>query len=141
VFYEQKEAAKKLLPETEHWRIVRFELDRREPFVENFWGDDREPTILHDLETTIIDWTHEREWRSPQDFRFRLLDDFKLNNHLSFIFPDIKTYRYFLEAVKKHNSLIDEAPGFIDLAFEDFKPNDESYEENYHIITLDHLSE
>ena len=52
VIYEQKETAKKLLPdENEWWRIV-----------------------THDLSTSdaLIDWTHEREWRVRGDFTFEL---------------------------------------------------------------------
>lgn len=51
VFYEQTELAKKLLPEHEYWRIVNFKL-----LIEN----------------NPIDWTHEREWRLPNELKFEL---------------------------------------------------------------------
>ncbi|PEE65311.1 DUF2971 domain-containing protein [Bacillus thuringiensis] len=51
VLYEKKEIAKKILPQEEWWRIVNFDLDDEE---------------------NIIDWTHEREWRTKGDFEFDL---------------------------------------------------------------------
>ncbi|MEC3419089.1 DUF2971 domain-containing protein, partial [Bacillus cereus] len=51
VLYENKEIAKKILPQEEWWRIVNFDLDDEE---------------------NIIDWTHEREWRTKGDFEFDL---------------------------------------------------------------------
>lgn len=51
VIYETKEVAKSLLPKSEWWRIVSFDL-----------SDDE----------NIIDWTHEREWRISGDFTFEL---------------------------------------------------------------------
>jgi len=49
VVYEQTEVAKQLLPQEEWWRIVRFDMANPESF---------------------IDWTHEREWRLPDDLQF-----------------------------------------------------------------------
>jgi hypothetical protein len=51
VLYEQTEKAKKILPENEWWRIVNFNLSDN---------------------NSIIDWTHEREWRCPNDFTFAI---------------------------------------------------------------------
>lgn len=51
VFYEETESAKKILPRSEWWRIVNFDLS--DP-------DD------------INDWTHEREWRIPRKFSFEV---------------------------------------------------------------------
>lgn len=51
VVYESTDRAKTFLPKSEWWRIVRFDL-----------AD----------ESNIIDWTHEREWRAPGDFKFDL---------------------------------------------------------------------
>ena len=51
VIYEDNERAKRLLPEDEWWRIVRFDLSD---------------------ESNIVDWTHEREWRVPGSFEFDL---------------------------------------------------------------------
>lgn len=46
VIYDQTIEAKKYLPESQHWRIVNFDLS----------NDDR-----------LVDWTHEREWRVPDE--------------------------------------------------------------------------
>lgn len=101
VIYEEKETAKKFLNDNkdEYWRIVNFKLERKEPYVEDLFSKTK-PIKTKDLETTIIDWTHEREWRVPESFVFDLVDDFKLNNHLYLIFKDKETYDYFLEKLK-----------------------------------------
>lgn len=49
VIYEDKNVMKKLLPEEEYWRIVDLK--------------------LADIEA-YIDWTHEREWRVPDELLF-----------------------------------------------------------------------
>lgn len=49
VVYENKELMKTYLPEEEYWRIVNFDLTDRE---------------------RIVDWTHEREWRVPNNLQF-----------------------------------------------------------------------
>lgn len=49
VLYEKTAIAKKILPPTEHWRIVNFDLSNSDDY---------------------IDWTHEREWRHPGAFKF-----------------------------------------------------------------------
>lgn len=51
VVYDKTAVAKRYLPEDQHWRIVNYDLD--------------------DL-ANIIDWTHEREWRVPDEFPFEL---------------------------------------------------------------------
>jgi len=51
VLYERKNVAKQILPEAEWWRIVNYDLSN---------------------EDSIIDWTHEREWRMKGDFEFEL---------------------------------------------------------------------
>lgn len=53
VIYEKTEIAKTFLPSSEHWRIVNFNLEN---------------------DSSIIDWTHEREWRVKGDFEFELSD-------------------------------------------------------------------
>jgi len=50
VIYEKKDHAKRLLPESEYWRIVSLNISVTDP--------------------NIIDWTHEREWRTPNNFEF-----------------------------------------------------------------------
>jgi hypothetical protein len=51
VIYERTDVAKQMLPSAEWWRIVNLNLS--------------DPKSL-------VDWTHEREWRSPDDFSFEL---------------------------------------------------------------------
>ena len=51
VLYERKEVAKQILPEAEWWRIVNYDLSN---------------------DNSIIDWTHEREWRIKGDLDFEL---------------------------------------------------------------------
>lgn len=51
VIYDKTEDAKKYLPESEWWRIVNLNLENKE---------------------SIIDWSHEREWRVKGDFDFEL---------------------------------------------------------------------
>jgi hypothetical protein len=51
VIYDNTQSAKKYLPPAEHWRIVNFDLSN---------------------EANFIDWTHEREWRVPNQFAFDL---------------------------------------------------------------------
>lgn len=53
VIYEKTDIAKTFLPPSEHWRIVNFNLES---------------------DSSIIDWTHEREWRVKGDFEFELSD-------------------------------------------------------------------
>ncbi|MBY0015343.1 DUF2971 domain-containing protein [Bacillus cereus] len=69
VLYEQKEIAKKLLPKDEWWRIVNFNLDDQENY---------------------IDWTHEREWRMKGDFEFEL-------NNAIVLFGNESAYKRFIE--------------------------------------------
>lgn len=49
VLYEQKDIAKRILPQDEWWRIINYDLSNQ---------------------GSIIDWTHEREWRIKSDFEF-----------------------------------------------------------------------
>ena len=51
VIYESTQKAKRILPPSEYWRIVNFDLSDTK---------------------NIVDWTHEREWRIPGDFKFEL---------------------------------------------------------------------
>ncbi len=53
VIYEKTEIAKTFLLPSEYWRIVNFNLEN---------------------DISIIDWTHEREWRIKGDFEFELSD-------------------------------------------------------------------
>ncbi|SIO34381.1 hypothetical protein SAMN05444166_3945 [Singulisphaera sp. GP187] len=51
VIYDKTSMLKRVLPSTDHWRIVNFDLSN---------------------DKNIIDWTHEREWRLPDDLTFML---------------------------------------------------------------------
>lgn len=53
VIYDKTSEAKEYLPDEQWWRIVNFDLSNDENF---------------------IDWTHEREWRVPEEFTFNLED-------------------------------------------------------------------
>ena len=51
VIYEETSCAKKFLDKNEWWRIVKLDLSDAD---------------------NLIDWTHEREWRVPDSFKFSL---------------------------------------------------------------------
>ncbi|AZU60110.1 DUF2971 domain-containing protein [Neobacillus mesonae] len=72
VLYENKETAKKILPQDEWWRIVNYDLSDR---------------------NNIVDLTHEREWRLPADeFNFDLAK-------VSVILPNQKLHQEFIEKI------------------------------------------
>lgn len=83
VIYEQKSIAKKVLPESDWWRIVNFDLND---------------------EDNIIDWTHEREWRIKGDFDFEIEETFVylVNNNM---------YKLFLK--KAGGDLIKQIKGIV----------------------------
>lgn len=89
VLYEQKDIAKDLLDEDEHWRIVCLDL-----------GDPN----------NIIDWTHEREWRIKGDLEFEWKD-------VEILLSQEYDIKRFLEECKKSGitSLLDEVKGIITL--------------------------
>jgi hypothetical protein len=73
VIYDKTRTAKQYLPETEWWRIVNFDLSR----------DER-----------IIDWTHEREWRVPDELVFDL-------SEVTVLLSSPKGYKLFMERCKE----------------------------------------
>ncbi|WP_329773387.1 hypothetical protein [Catenibacterium mitsuokai] len=75
VIYDDTNQAKEYLPESEWWRIVRLDLSDKKH---------------------IIDWTHEREWRVPEE----LLFDY---SQCEIIVPSSKYYRKFVEYCLKNN--------------------------------------
>lgn len=75
VIYDDTNQAKEYLPESERWRIVRLDLSDKKH---------------------IIDWTHEREWRVPEE----LLFDY---SQCEIIVPSSKYYRKFVEYCLKNN--------------------------------------
>lgn len=74
VLYDKTADAKQLLPESEWWRIVNFDLSNEKSFV---------------------DWTHEREWRCPSDFDFELKE-------VTLLFVNEGMFQAFLQLCKKH---------------------------------------
>lgn len=69
VIYEDTDVAKAFLPESELWRVVRLNLSDSE---------------------NIVDWTHEREWRAPGDFRFEL-------KYAAIVVANTKDYRELID--------------------------------------------
>lgn len=89
VIYEKTEIAKQFLPNDEHWRIVRLDLDDKD---------------------SIIDWTHEREWRIKGDFHFDLKEtEVLLSNR--------KSLKNFYSYCKKNNmiDILNDIKGIITL--------------------------
>jgi hypothetical protein len=72
VIYDQISKAKEYLKEENWWRIVNFDL-----------SSDNE----------MIDWTHEREWRSPGNFDFELKET-------TLLFSNSVSYKEFAELCK-----------------------------------------
>ncbi|WP_419891587.1 DUF2971 domain-containing protein [Paenibacillus xylanexedens] len=76
VFYESKEVAKQILPKTEWWRIVDYNL-------------------MH--KNYLIDWTHEREWRLPLDeFIFEL-------SKVTIILPNQQMFLDFMDKISQED--------------------------------------
>lgn len=69
VIYEKVSTAKSILPESEYWRIVSYDLSNKDE---------------------LIDWTHEREWRCPGEFLFDI-------DEVGLIFPNYLVYRKFVK--------------------------------------------
>ena len=87
VIYEDTERAKSMLPESEWWRIVKFNLSDKGNFV---------------------DWTHEREWRLPGGFDFEL-------EKATVLLSGPKAYDRFLTLCRKRKeeNLLSEIRGII----------------------------
>ncbi|HDS1675423.1 TPA: hypothetical protein QEL58_000921 [Stenotrophomonas maltophilia] len=69
VIYERTATAKAFLPPDEWWRIVNFDLT---------------------TSSAIVDWSHEREWRVPNELSFEL-------NQVAVLLPNSKTYHRFVK--------------------------------------------
>lgn len=88
VIYDKTQEAKAYLPSSQWWRIVNLDLS----------NDD-----------IIIDWTHEREWRVPNELKFQLKD-------VSVLVPNKKAYKKMIKICKEENiDLINEVRGIINL--------------------------
>ncbi|MBE5922077.1 MAG: DUF2971 domain-containing protein [Lachnospiraceae bacterium] len=77
VIYDKTEYLKSILPEEQYWRIVNFDLDNNE---------------------NCIDWTHEREWRVPNELVF----DY---DKIELIFPTDEVYRRFVSYCEENNKI------------------------------------
>lgn len=75
VIYEDRDVMKSLLPEDEYWRIVDLKLSDIEAY---------------------IDWTHEREWRVPNELKFGY-------GNIEVIVKSGKYYRLFVERCIEEN--------------------------------------
>ncbi len=75
VIYEKTADAKGYLPQDQWWRIVNFDL-----------GNDK----------ALVDWTHEREWRSPGDFSFDL-------SEATLLFVNEPTLKSFLKLCDEYD--------------------------------------
>lgn len=88
VIYEYNFTAKKILPEEEYWRIVSLNLSNDELFV---------------------DWTHEREWRIPDDFSFDLME-------ATVVLADSQGYKDFMRrCLAGHQDILNEIAGIVNL--------------------------
>lgn len=86
VFYEKKAIAKSVLPKSEWWRIVNYDLSDK---------------------NCMIDWTHEREWRVPGDTL-----EFNLSNVIV-ILQNQAMFKYFIENMEKED--LEQLKGIISL--------------------------
>ena len=77
VIYDKTDYLKSILPEEQYWRIVNFDLDNKEKF---------------------IDWTHEREWRVP----YELVFDY---DKIELIFPTDTIYRRFITYCEENDKM------------------------------------
>ncbi|MBY6930904.1 DUF2971 domain-containing protein [Clostridium botulinum] len=89
VIYDKTSEAKQYLPRDQWWRIVNFDLSNNENF---------------------IDWTHEREWRVPDDFTFNLEDVTLLVGNLRG-----EKFSRLLKKLKEENIDINKIKGIIPL--------------------------
>jgi hypothetical protein len=80
VIYEETETAKQFLPATQWWRIVRFDLSDSD---------------------NMVDWTHEREWRIPNNFAFDI-------DQASVLVPNPPMFREFVKRSKQRGEDVSE---------------------------------
>jgi len=89
VVYDDTDVAKKYLERDHWWRIVRFDLSNTDSY---------------------IDWTHEREWRVPNEINFRL-------KAATVIVPTERAYKEFISKCEEIDRLdiVKEIKGIITL--------------------------
>ena len=89
VIYDKTDVAKSYLNEDEWWRIVRFDLSEKD---------------------SIIDWTHEREWRLPGEFKFDI-------NKATVVVPNTIQYNnFFKEANEVDEEIANNINSIVNLA-------------------------
>lgn len=89
VIYDKTSEAKNYLPSNQWWRIVNYDLSDK---------------------NNIIDWTHEREWRVPDDLEFKLKD-------ISIVVPNSKAYKIIIKKCSDVGiDLVNEVKSIINLA-------------------------
>lgn len=89
VLYEKTSVAKKILPQDEWWRIVNFDMSD---------------------EDSIIDWTHEREWRCPGNFEFDI-------SQATLLFVKTEIYKSFLKwDAKQDEPVLDKVKSLVVLS-------------------------
>lgn len=88
VIYDKPNIAKQYLAKDEWWRIVNLDLSN---------------------DKNIVDWTHEREWRVPNDLKFNLSD-------VTIIVPNNETYKNLCHNYKiKELDIINKVRGIINI--------------------------
>lgn len=86
VIYDRADHAKEYLEKDEWWRIVPLD----------FSNTDK-----------IVDWTHEREWRVPNDFKFDIKE-------ATVVLPDDKVYRQFVkQCAEGHPNILSQLKGIV----------------------------
>lgn len=75
VIYDEKEKLKEILPQNEYWRIVNYDIKNLK---------------------NMIDWSHEREWRVPDELAFEYKD-------IEIIVPSNKYYKKFITYCLENN--------------------------------------
>ncbi|WP_040287094.1 hypothetical protein [Sporosarcina koreensis] len=90
VIYEKTNIAKEFLPTSEAWRIVNFDM------TQAYSGN------------SIIDWTHEREWRILGDLTFRYSD-------VTILLRNSEQYREFISKISPE--ILRELSGIICLEY------------------------
>lgn len=90
VMYDKTNVLKRILPQEEYWRIVNLDLDD----VNNY-----------------VDWTHEREWRVPNEMKFNY-------QNIEIILPTDKVYRKFMKLCEEtgKQDMLEEVHGILVLS-------------------------
>ncbi len=90
VIYDNTDSAKRYLPESEYWRIVKLDLSNK---------------------NNMVDWTHEREWRVPKSLEFKYSD-------CEVVLPSHTYYKKFIEycLINNRTDILREIRGIINIS-------------------------